>query len=128
MQPVIMLVVSGIFMFAVIGGISLMSHYYTLNGIKNRTVGDGQHGTARFAGKKEIKETYIEVQYEPERWRKGQNLPKAQGLVLGSIERAGKLYALVDTGDVHCLMIGAAGVGKTAHFSIPILNMPVPAA
>ncbi len=30
MQPVIMLVVSGIFMFAVIGGISLMSHYYTL--------------------------------------------------------------------------------------------------
>ena len=59
MQPVIMLVVSGIFMFAVIGGISLMSHYYTLNGIKNRTVGDGQHGTARFAGKKEIKETYI---------------------------------------------------------------------
>lgn len=119
MQPVIMLVVSGIFMFAVIGGISLMSHYYTLNGIKNRTVGDGQHGTARFAGKKEIKETYIEVQYEPERWRKGQNLPKAQGLVLGSIERAGKLYALVDTGDVHCLMIGAAGVGKTAHFLYP---------
>ena len=119
MQPVIMLVVSGIFMFAVIGGISLMSHYYTLNGIKNRTVGDGQHGTARFAGKKEIKETYIEVQYEPERWRKGQTLPKAQGLVLGSIERAGKLYALVDTGDVHCLMIGAAGVGKTAHFLYP---------
>ena len=30
MQPVIMLVVSGIFMFAVIGGISLMLHYYTL--------------------------------------------------------------------------------------------------
>ena len=55
MQPVIMLVVSGIFMFAVIGGISLMSHYYTLNGIKNRTVGDGQHGTARWATDKEIR-------------------------------------------------------------------------
>ena len=26
---------------------------------------------------------------------------------------------LVDTGDVHCLMIGAAGVGKTAHFLYP---------
>ena len=25
----------------------------------------------------------------------------------------------VDTGDVHCLMIGAAGVGKTAHFLYP---------
>lgn len=39
--------------------------------------------------------------------------------MLGSIERAGKLYVLVDTGDVHCLMIGAAGVGKTAHFLYP---------
>lgn len=47
-----MLVLSGIFMFGVIGGISLLSHYYTLNGIKSRTVGDGQHGTARFATKK----------------------------------------------------------------------------
>ena len=106
-------------MFGVIGGISLLSHYYTLNGIKSRTVGDGQHGTARFATKKEIGETYVEVPYEPEKWRKGENLPKVQGLVLGSIERAGKLYALVDTGDVHCLMIGAAGVGKTAHFLYP---------
>ena len=114
-----MLVLSGIFMFGVIGGISLLSHYYTLNGIKSRTVGDGQHGTARFATKKEIGETYVEVPYEPEKWRKGENLPKVQGLVLGSIERAGKLYALVDTGDVHCLMIGAAGVGKTAHFLYP---------
>ena len=61
----------------------------------------------------------MEVAYEPEKWRKGENLPTAQGLVLGSIERAGKLYALVDTGDVHCLMIGAAGVGKTAHFLYP---------
>lgn len=119
MQPVIMLIVSGIFIFSVIGGISLMSHYYTLNGIKNRTVGDGQHGTARFADKREIKETYTEVRFEPAQWRNGENLPTAQGLVLGSIERAGKLYALVDTGDVHCLMIGAAGVGKTAHFLYP---------
>lgn len=61
-----MLVLSGIFMFGVIGGISLLSHYYTLNGIKSRTVGDGQHGTARFAIKKEIGETYVEVPYEPE--------------------------------------------------------------
>lgn len=119
MQPVVMLLVSGVIMFSVIGGLSLLAHYYTLNGIKSKTVGDGQHGTARFATKKEIEETYVEVTYEPERWRKGENLPTAQGLVLGSIERAGKLYALVDTGDVHCLMIGAAGVGKTAHFLYP---------
>ena len=117
MQPVVMLLVSGVIMFSVIGGLSLLAHYYTLNGIKSKTVGDGQHGTARFATKKEIEETYVEVAYEPEKWRKGENLPTAQGLVLGSIERAGKLYALVDTG--HCLMIGAAGVGKTAHFLYP---------
>lgn len=114
-----MLVVAGGVMFGVIGGLSLLAHYYTLNGIKSKTVGDGQHGTARFATKKEIEATYMEVLYEPKQWRKGEHLPNAQGIVLGSTERAGKLYALVDTGDVHCLMIGAAGVGKTAHFLYP---------
>ena len=97
----------------------MLSHYYTLNGIKSRTVGDGQYGTARFATQKEIAETYESIPYEPKRWRKGEHLPTAQGMILGSVEKAGKLYALVDTGDVHCLMIGAAGVGKTAHFLYP---------
>lgn len=119
MQPVIMLLASGFTMFAVIGGLSLLAHYYTLNGIKSRTVGDGQHGTARFATKQEIEETYVHVPYEPEQWRKGECLPAEQGLILGSVERAGKLYALVDTGDIHCLMIGAAGIGKTANFLYP---------
>ena len=36
-------------MFLVIGGLAFISHYYTLNGIKSKTVGDGQHGTARWA-------------------------------------------------------------------------------
>ena len=27
--------------------------------------------------------------------------------------------ALVDSGDVHCMMIGAAGVGKTAYWLYP---------
>jgi type IV secretion system protein VirD4 len=34
----------------------------------------------------------------------------------------GGVTALVDTGDVHCLMIGAAGVGKTANFLYPNLE------
>ena len=62
---------------------SLLAHYYTLNGIKSKTVGDGQHGTARFATEKEIKDTYTAVSYEPERWRRGEALPKEQGLVVG---------------------------------------------
>lgn len=119
MQPVVILLIAGSAMFIMIGGLSLLSHYYTLNGIKSRTVGDGQYGTARFATQKEIAETYESIPYEPERWRKGEHLPTAQGMILGSMEKAGKLYALVDTGDVHCLMIGAAGVGKTAHFLYP---------
>ena len=45
-------------MFLVIGGLSMMSHHYTLGNIKSRTVGDGQHGTARWATDKEIKQTY----------------------------------------------------------------------
>ena len=105
MQPVVMLVIAGVAMFSVIGGVSLLSHYYTLNGIKSRTVGDGQHGTARFATKKEIAETYVQVPYEPELWRRGENLPAAQGLVLGSMERAGKLYALGATYISHQDMI-----------------------
>ncbi len=119
MQPVVMLILIGVGMFAVIGGISLLSHYYTLNGIKSRTVGDGQHGTARFATEKEIRETYAHVPYEPAKWRRGEGLPSAQGLVVGYKKHGGGVTALVDVGDIHCLMIGAAGVGKTANFLYP---------
>ena len=50
-QNIILFVCIGLGMFAVIGGLAMLSNYYTLNGIKSRTVGDGQHGTARFARK-----------------------------------------------------------------------------
>ncbi|MGN0419103.1 MAG: VirD4-like conjugal transfer protein, CD1115 family [Acetatifactor sp.] len=111
--------VLGVILVVVFGGLSLVTNYYNLNGIKNRPVGDGQHGTARFATPAEIKQTYVAVPYEVEKWRKGIDRPSYQGLILGSEERLGKLNALVDTGDVHCLMIGAAGVGKTANFLYP---------
>ena len=32
------------------------------------------------------------------------------------------MTALVDTDDVHCMMIGASGVGKTAFFLYPNLE------
>ena len=35
-------------MVSVIGGPSLLGDHYTLNNIKSKTVGDGQHGTARW--------------------------------------------------------------------------------
>ena len=99
-----------------------LSHHYTLNGIKARTVGDGQHGTARWATDKEIKETYAHVPFKVKEWRNGQNRPTAQGLVLGCKGKKGALTALVDSDDIHCLMIGASGIGKTAYFLYPNLE------
>ena len=60
-HQIVLFVCIGLGMFAVIGGLALLSNYYTLNGIKSRTVGDGQHGTARFATEKEIRETYAHI-------------------------------------------------------------------
>lgn len=34
-------------MVTIIGGLALLGDHYTLNNIKSKTVGDGQHGTAR---------------------------------------------------------------------------------
>ncbi len=116
---IVLLLVCGLGMFAVIGGLSMLAHYYTLDGIKSRIVGDGQYGTARFASEKEIQQTYSHVPYDPKRWRRGENLPSTQGLVVGYRKKGGSLTALVDSGDIHCLMIGAAGVGKTAFFLYP---------
>lgn len=149
--------------------VSFLSKNYSLNNFKNKTVGDGQHGTARWATPKEIHTTYHVVPFRPHRWRKGENLPTEQGLVLGSvggrnhkseggfllktsrklleklrrpvegkrktkkkskaiskvkkmIEEQRDIRALVDSDDVHCLMIGASGVGKTAFFLYPNLE------
>ena len=57
-SQIYMLIAVAAVMFCVIGGLSLLAHYYTLSGIKSRTVGDGQHGTARFSTKREIKNIY----------------------------------------------------------------------
>ena len=149
--------------------VSFLSKNYSLNNFKNKTVGDGQHGTARWARPREISKTYRTVPFRPRRWRKGEELPTEQGLVLGSvggrnhksrggfllkisrrlleklrrpvegkrktkkkskalskvkkmIEEQRDIRALVDSDDVHCLMIGASGVGKTAFFLYPNLE------
>ena len=150
MQPIVKLVIAGTAMFATLGLIAGLSGMYSLN-IKAKTVGHGQHGTARWATKGEIKKTYVHVPFEPELWRKGEHLPTEQGIVVGCLtkrHRVGNAFravrnvlvvkllrrshaipktadettALVDTGDVHALMIGAAGVGKTAYWLYPCLE------
>ena len=109
-------------MFAVLGALSMLAHIYNLNSIKNKTVGNGQHGTARWATKAEIRSMYRHIPFTPQLWRKGKNLPTEQGIVVGCTDSKAGTTALIDTGDVHALMIGAAGVGKTAYWLYPCIE------
>ena len=108
--------------FGALAAITTFSGRGSLDSIKSKDVGDGQHGTARWATPGEIKKTFRSVPFQPALWRKGERLPSAQGLVLGCTGKKGQLTALVDSDDIHCLMIGASGVGKTAFFLYPNLE------
>ena len=105
--------------FTLLAVLVYCSNNYSLNGIKKKTVGQGQYGTARFSTKAEIKKTYTKIPFDVENWRKGKNLPTVQGTVVGCRTEGKRTYALIDEGDVHTLMVGAAGVGKTAFFLYP---------
>ena len=131
MNSIGILVAVGIALVAVFGGISVVTRIYNLDHIKAKTVGDGQHGTARWARPDEIKRTYKHIPYTPKQWRgqaqagttptQDDGKPLPQGLVVGgNIGR--NTVAFVDDSDVHALMIGAAGVGKTAYFLYPNLE------
>ena len=109
---------------AIMGGvfilISSLSYLYSLRQIKNKTAGNGQHGTARWASSREIHKTYKVVPFEPKTWRRDEkSRPTEQGIIVGCESRGNETLALVDSGDVHCMMIGAAGVGKTAFWLYP---------
>ena len=129
--------------FGALAAIAAFSSRGSLDSIKSKDVGDGQHGTARWATPAEVRKTFHSVPFQPALWRKGEQLPDAQGLVLGCVGKLpaplefrllgktvhplipeklwkhGGIRALVDCDDVHCLMIGASGVGKTAYFLYP---------
>lgn len=83
-------------MFALFIIISTVGNYYSLNRIKNKTVGQGQYGTARWATKKEIKRTYKHINFQPNKWRKNpKSRPTQQGIVVGCKNRTiGRLINL----------------------------------
>lgn len=121
--PVLALIIIAAVMFAVIALLTVWTDVYSINSIKSKKVGHGQYGSARFATEKEIRKTYKMVPYNPKQWREKQgdeSLP--QGTVVGMRKYGKQVYGLVDAGDVHTLMIGAAGVGKTACFLYPNLE------
>ena len=70
MSGVTTLMIVGAVMLAVLALIPLLAYIYNLNHIKSKTVGDGQHGTARWATKAEIKKTYQHIPFTPSKWRK----------------------------------------------------------
>ena len=110
-------------MFALFIIISTVGNHYSLNRIKNKTVGQGQYGTARWATKKEVKKTYKRIDFQPNEWRNNpDSRPTEQGIVVGCKNSRKGTTAMVDTGDVHALMIGAAGVGKTAYWLYPCIE------
>lgn len=115
----IMLLVIGGGIFLVIALVIAIGDNGSLKSFKMKPVGDGQHGTARFATQKEISTTYRHIPYQPQLWRIGEALPDAQGLIVGCVDCGGKMTALLDDHDIHTLMIGASGVGKTANFLYP---------
>ena len=116
----ILIIVGGL-MLAILGGISIYSQNYSLN-IKDKTVGNGQHGTARWATGGEITKTYKHIPFTPQAWRNGENLPKEQGLVVGCKSKGKQTIAMIDIGDVHAVMVGAAGIGKTAYWLYPCIE------
>ena len=139
MSGITILIIAAAAMACTLGGVSLLAHVYTLNNIKSKTVGDGQHGSARWAMKSEIKRVYRHIPFTPDKWRKQakngvkptytggkrkrtreEKLP--QGIIVGCKGGKKNTMAMVDTGDVHALMIGAAGVGKTAYWLYPCIE------
>ena len=139
MSGVGVLIIIGAIMLLVFCGIPLLAHIYNLNHIKSKTVGNGQHGTARWATKTEIRRTYKNIPFTPKKWREQAKQGKGptvsalnketseeerlpQGIVVGCKNQKGKTVAMVDTGDVHALMIGAAGVGKTGYWLYPCIE------
>lgn len=139
MSGITILIIAAAAMACTLGGVSLLAHVYTLNNIKSKTVGDGQHGSARWATKSEMKRVYRHIPFTPDKWRKQakngvkptytggkrkktreEELP--QGIIVGCKGGKKNTTAMVDTGDVHALMIGAAGVGKTAYWLYPCIE------
>ena len=76
----LIIAVGGLLLFFAV--VLSLSNRYNLNNIKDKTVGHGQHGTARWATKKEIRRIYKHINYEPEKWRTNPKArPKEQGIV-----------------------------------------------
>jgi len=89
--------------------------------IQSKTVGNGQHGTARLSTKKEENKKFDIIPYEPEKWRAGKHLPDYPdgGSVLGILDEGHGIKARIDPSDSHTLVLSTTGGHKTTGFLYP---------
>lgn len=93
-----------------------------LDKIKSKTVGDGQYGNAKWANKEELHKNLLYIPFEPEKWRKGENIPTQEGIILGSEQHGRNITAIVDSSDNHTMFVAAPGGGKTTSLLYPNLE------
>ena len=75
--------------FGALVAITTFSGRGSLDSIKSKTVGDGQHGTARWATQGEIKKTFRSVPFQTALWRKGSASRAHRGWCWAVPERRG---------------------------------------
>lgn len=100
----------------------ILSGRGNLNKIKAKKTGDGQYGNADWASKQELKRNFEIIEYTPELWRKGINIPTIQGVIVGAEKHGNKIKAYIDTDDNHTMTVSAPGGGKTESILYPNLE------
>lgn len=113
--------------------ILVISGNYSFRHFKAKEVGNGQYGTSKFLDNSSLRKYYDVVEFNPKDWRKGKNLPKKDGVIIGAkwtfpdaetfeddiVDSKNTVEAIIDRRDVHTLMLAASGIGKTTCFVYP---------
>ena len=120
MQPLAVLIFMTLFFVFCAAILSQFKSSPSLKNIKSKKLDTDQFGNEKFADKKMINQMYSKVLFDPKGWRKNQgDTGLRPGIVVGQITKRNKTYALVENSDVHAMMLGASGAGKTTFFLYP---------
>ena len=94
----------------------------SLNSIRANTVGHGQHGSARWATKREVRRYYTMVPYEPQKWRGNpEQRPNQPGFILGTWQHGWKRVRMAESSsqENNYLQDSASGVAVPADQALP---------
>lgn len=120
MEPLAFLILMTLAFIACAAGLSQFKPAPNLKRIKGKKLDNEQFGNEKFADRKMIKKMYKPVLYDPKNWRKTNgDSSLSPGIVVGQFTKGKKTFALVENSDVHAIMLGASGAGKTTYFLYP---------